>query len=31
LIFIKQRAAAATIATFNRKIKIDFGVIEFDE
>lgn len=27
----KQRAAAATIATFNKEIKIDFGVIEFDD
>lgn len=26
----QQRAAAATIASFNRKIKIDFGVLEFD-
>lgn len=26
----QKRSAAATIATFNRKIKIDFGVIEFD-
>jgi NDP-sugar pyrophosphorylase family protein len=26
----QKRDAAATIATFNRKIKIDFGVIEFD-
>jgi len=26
----QKRAAAATIATFNREIKIDFGVIEFD-
>jgi len=26
----QERSAAATIATFNRKIKIDFGVIEFD-
>lgn len=26
----KERGAAATIATYNREIKIDFGVIEFD-
>ena len=26
----QERGAAATIATFNREVKIDFGVIEFD-